>query len=58
MKARKSGQSDNSEIAQVLNELADAISKVMGHCLRTVNCSPRTYTLPKHCSDRAESLYL
>jgi AraC-like DNA-binding protein len=31
MKARKSWQSDDPQIAQVLRELADAISKVMGH---------------------------
>jgi AraC-like DNA-binding protein len=30
MNARKSGQSENLQIAQVLHELADAISKVMG----------------------------
>jgi AraC-like DNA-binding protein len=31
MKARKSRQSDNPQIAQALHEMADAISKVMGH---------------------------
>src|SRR5579872_6724838 len=31
MKARKSVQSDNSQIAQALHELTDAISKVMRH---------------------------
>src|ERR1700730_2077839 len=31
MKAHKSGQSDDPQVVQVLHELADAISKVMGH---------------------------
>jgi AraC-like DNA-binding protein len=31
MKAKKSGRSDDPQMAQMLQELADAISKVMGH---------------------------
>src|ERR1700757_2010544 len=40
MKARKSGQSDNPQIAQALHELADGISKAMGHASEVSTAFP------------------
>jgi len=40
MKARKSVHNDNSQIAQVLHELTDAISKVMGHASEVSTAVP------------------
>jgi len=40
MKAKKSGQSDDPQIAQVLHELADAISKVMGNASEVPTAVP------------------
>src|SRR6202051_3356460 len=40
MKAHKSGQSDDPQVVQVLHELADAISKVMGHASEVPTAVP------------------
>ena len=40
MKGRKSVHNDNSQIAQVLHELTDAISKVMGHASEVSTAVP------------------
>ena len=58
MAARKSGHSEGSGVSQVLKELADTIGKAMGRSAELSKCSSRACALPKHDSDRAESLYL
>jgi len=40
MKASKSGKTDDPQIAQVLHELANAISKVMGHASEVSTAVP------------------